>query len=146
MNTLLQSDRALRPDLFHFHGPIPTSELDNWLNKRQLVVPNDLKQFWIETGGGDLFESETILSPIGRIDMGDDIDQVNEFHIQKGMRSDWLIFHTGIVGFSVVQIPLGQYAAVREGTYEVQQTFESFADWYAKLIRREYASRYNLAR
>jgi hypothetical protein len=46
MNTLLQNDRAKRPDLFHFLGPIPSVELDTWLSEHQLIIPNDLKQFW----------------------------------------------------------------------------------------------------
>jgi hypothetical protein len=144
MNTLLQNDRAKRPDLFHFLGPIQSLELDAWLSERQLAVPNDLKEFWSEAGGGELFESETILSPFGRSDLGDDVETVNQFHKQKGMPADWIVFHTGIGGLTVVQIPSGKYASVREGLYEVQQTFASFADWYANLIRREYASRYNL--
>jgi hypothetical protein len=144
MNTLLENDRARRPDLFHLLGPIPSAELDAWLNERQLAVPNDLRQFWCEAGGGDLFETETILSPFGRSDLGDDIETVNQFHRQKGMPGDCIIFHTGIGGLSVVHIPSGRYARLLEGSYEVQQSFESFADWYANLIRREYAIRYNL--
>ena len=144
MNALLQNDRAKRPELFHFLGPIPSVELDAWLNERHLVVPNDLKQFWREAGGGDLFESETILSPFGRSNLADDVESVNQFHKQKGMPAEWMIFHTGIGGLSVVQMPSGRYASVREGSYDVQQTFASLADWYANLIRREYASRYKL--
>jgi hypothetical protein len=144
MNMLLQNDRAKRPDLFHLLGPIPSVKLDAWLSERHLAVPNDLKEFWCEAGGGDLFESETILSPFGRSDLGDDVETLNQFHRHKGMPADWIIFHTGIGGLSVFQIPLGTYASVREGSYEVQQTFASFADWYANLIHREYASRYNL--
>jgi len=144
MNTLLQNDLAKRPDLFHLLGPIPSVELDAWLSERQLIVPNDLKQFWREEGGGELFESETILSPFGRGDLGDDVETLNQFHRQKGMPEDWMIFHTGIGGHSVVHIPSGKYASVREGSYEVHQWFASFADWYANLVRREYATRYNL--
>ena len=141
----LQSDRASRPDLFHFHGPISPEELDAWLNERRFVVPGDLKQFWRETGGGELFESETILSPFGRTDLADDVESVNQFHREKGMPVEWVIFHTGIGGLSVVQTASGNYASIREDSYEVQQSFASLADWYAKLIRREYASRYGLA-
>ena len=145
MNTLLQDDRAKRPNLFLFRGSIPSVELDAWLSEHQLAVTNDLKQFWQEAGGGELFETETILSPCGRGGSVDDVRTVNEFHRQRGMPADWMIFHMGLGGLSVVQSPFGTYASVREGSYEVQQTFESLADWYANLIRREYASRYNLS-
>jgi len=91
-----------------------------------------------------MFETETVLGPFGRTDLADDVDSVNQFHKQKGMPADWIIFHTGIGGLSVVQILSGKYASVREGSYEVHQAFASFSDWYANLIRREYASRYKL--
>jgi hypothetical protein len=145
MNALLQSDRAKRPRLFHFLGPIPPLELDAWLGEHQLAVPNDLRHFWQEAGGGDLFETETILSPFGRRDLADDVESVNQFHREQGMPADWMVFHTGLGGLSVVQMPSGKYASVREGSYEVQQTFESFADWYTNLIHREYAFRYGLS-
>jgi hypothetical protein len=143
MNTLLQEDAARRPDIFYFFGPIPPAELDAWLNKRKLTVPDDLKQIWCETGGGDLFESETILGPYGKRELADDLDSVNEFHRQKGMPADWLLFHTGL-GLTVVRISTGEYASLREGSYQVERTFSNFADWYANFIRKEYAQRYGL--
>jgi hypothetical protein len=145
MNTL-ENDRINRPDLFDFRGPIPSEELDIWLNEHRLVVPDDLKQFWCETGGGELFESETILSPFGRIDLADDVESVNQFHREKGMPAEWVIFHTGLGGLSIVQISSGQYASIREDSYKIERSFTSFEDWYANLIRREYASRYGLPR
>jgi len=144
MNTLLQQDRARRPDLFQFYGPITGKEMDAWLGERNIVIPEDLKQLWCDTGGGEMFESETILSPKGRSDLADDVESVNEFHKQKGMTRSWLIFHTGIGGLTVVKVPLGEYASIREGSYEVQQTFQSLADWYGNFVRREYATRYGL--
>jgi len=145
MNALLQNDCAKRPDLFHFYGPIPSAKLETWLSERQIVVPNDLKQFWCGAGGGELFETETILSPLGQRELGDDVESVNQFHRQRGMPRDWIIFHTGIGGLSVVQTQSGKYASVHEGSYAVQQIFNSFADWYTNLIRREYVSRYKLS-
>jgi len=85
-----------------------------------------------------------MLSPFGRTDLADDIESVNLFHRQSGMPVDWLVFHTGIGGLSVVKMLAGQYASVQEGSYQVQQTFSSLADWYAGLLRREYAARYGL--
>ncbi len=145
MSTLLLKDIERRPDLFHFLGPISSEKLETWLTVSHLVVPNDLKQIWCQTGGGDMFESETILSPFGRIDLADDVETVNQFHRRNGMAADWVIFHVGIGGFSVVQMASGKYASVREHSYEVQQTYTSLAEWYAKLVRKEYAPRYGLA-
>ncbi|MGO9085087.1 MAG: SMI1/KNR4 family protein [Candidatus Sulfotelmatobacter sp.] len=140
----LQKDNARRPDLFHFFGPILPEQLDAWLRGRKFVVPPDLREFWCQTGGGDLFESETVLSPLGPADTGDDVDSVNQYRWKNGMPPDWLIFHTGI-GLTVVKMSSGEYANVREVSYEVQQTFTSLADWYVSFVRREYASRYGLS-
>jgi len=85
-----------------------------------------------------------VLGPFGQTALADDVDSVNQFHWQKGMSPDLLIFHTGIGGLSVVEMSSGKYSSVREGSYEVQQNFASLADWYVNLIRREYAFRYSL--
>ncbi|MGA2375559.1 MAG: SMI1/KNR4 family protein [Candidatus Sulfotelmatobacter sp.] len=143
MNPLLREDAARRPRIFLFNGPIPLAELDAWLIERNLTVPDDLKQVWCETGGGVIFESETILGPNGNRELGENIDLENEFHKQKGMPADWLLFHTGFE-LTAVRIPTGEYACLREGSYEVTETFGSFAEWYA-MIRAELASRYGLS-
>jgi len=137
-------DQRRRPDIFHFFGAIEPDRLISWLRERRFTIPDDLRQLWCETGGGDVFETETILGPFGRTDLADDVDSVNQFHWAKGMPAEWVIFHTGIGGLSVVQTASGNYASVREGSYEVQQSFASLADWYVSLIRPEYVSRYGL--
>ena len=53
----LRKDRVTKPALFSFFGGISPEKLDIWLRERKLVVPTDLRDFWCETGGGDLFES-----------------------------------------------------------------------------------------
>ena len=144
MKVQIQEDQAKHPELFRFSGSITTAQLNGWLQERNLVVPDDLKRLWCETGGGEMFETETILSPFGQTNLADDLDSVNAFHRRKGLPSNYLIFHTGIGGLTVVKMPVGEYLSVREDSYEVQRTFASLADWYARLIRSEYASRYAL--
>lgn len=138
----LQKDRTVRPDLYRFFGAIVPEKLDAWIRERTLVIPFDLREFWCETGGGDLFESETVLGPFGPVQTGDDVDSVNQWKWRKGMPSDWLVFHTGLA-LTVVKMSGGEYASIREPSYEVLQTFRSLNDWYADL-RNEYAARYGL--
>jgi hypothetical protein len=128
--------------LFSFSGKIDPKKLDAWLDNRGFVVPSDLKEFWRETGGGDLFESETILGPFTSEDLGDDVAGQNQFLWQKGMPREWLAFHTGL-WLSAVNMRSGQYAALREPSFQIIQRFGSLADWY-HLVRKEYASRYGL--
>lgn len=139
----LQKDRAIRLDLFDFFGAIRPQKLDEWLRQREWIIPYDLRAFWCETGGGDLFESETILGPFGPKDLGDDVDTVNQGQWQVGMPIDWLVFHTGL-GLTVVKMSSGEYANVQKGSYELRLSFRSLDDWYNHFIRKEYASRYGL--
>jgi hypothetical protein len=138
MISLLREDAARWPRLFYLLEPIPPAELDAWLNKRNLTVPDDLKEVWRETGGGDVFDTQTILGPYGNRDLADDVDSVNEFHWGRGMPVDWLIVATGIGDLTVVKMPTGEYANVRHESFEVTETFSSFADWYG-WIRKELA-------
>ena len=139
----LEKDRASRPDLFHFFEPIHPERLNEWLRERRPTVPPDLRGFWCETGGGDLFESETVLGPFAPADLGDDLESENRHQWQKGMPPDWLVFHTGL-RLSVIIMSSGKYANVREDSFAVQETFPSLEDWYLRLIRKEYAVRYCL--
>lgn len=59
----LLDDARRRPELFVWNGGIDAARLDTWLQSRHLNVPGDLRFFWIQTGGGDFFESETVLAP-----------------------------------------------------------------------------------
>ena len=140
----LWKDKTEKPDLFYFFGAIPSEKLDAWIRERKLVIPPELKELWCDTGGCDLFESETVLGPFGSAKTGDDVDSVNLHHWGGGMPPDWLIFHTGL-GLTVVKMSSSEYANVREGSYQVQQTFASLTDWYTRLIRQEYASRYGFS-
>jgi hypothetical protein len=140
MNESFREDMARHPELFLFNGPIPRGELDVWLRKRNLTVPEDLKEVWCETGGGDVDQTETILGPYGNRELADDVDSVNELHWQRGMPVDWLIFATGIGELTVVKMSAGEYANVRYSSYEIHETFNSFADWYAKSIRPTFLS------
>jgi hypothetical protein len=121
----LRKDAIARPDLFHFFGAIGAEKLEAWLRRRRLVVPDDLKEFWCETGGGDLFESETVLGPFGPVETRDDLDSMNPLN---GIPLDWLVFHTGL-GLTMVKMSSAQYANVREGSYTIRETFGSLDEW-----------------
>lgn len=73
------------------NGSIPKERLDEWFRQRDLEVPSELAELWQETGGGNLFESETILGPFGDVLTGDDVDSVNEVHRGRGLNRGYLI-------------------------------------------------------
>ncbi len=140
---LIYRDAQLRPDLFFWNGQIPADRLENWLREHALEIPDDLFGFWLRTGGGDIFESETILGPFADAGMGDDVDSANHAYHQSGVSSDYLIFHTGI-GISAVRFSDKRYVALSDTEYRELKIFPSFEEWYKGWIRNEYAGRYGL--
>jgi hypothetical protein len=56
-------DAETRSDLFHWFGAIEREEIESWMRAGRLSVPSELVELWSLTGGGDLFESETIFRP-----------------------------------------------------------------------------------
>jgi len=141
MNNILMQDAARHPQLFVWNGAIESNQLEAWLQEHQLNLPQDLIELWKRTNGGDLFESETILSPFGDDSLGDDIEGVNEFHYSQGMSKKYLLFHLG-TGLSAVRLTDGYYVKLDESYQEIAQ-FQSLDDWYRDELRAEYGKRYN---
>jgi hypothetical protein len=141
--SLLLEDARTRPELFAWYGAIRTDDLDQWLHKRELPIPQDLTALWRDTGGGDIFETETLLAPFGDPDKGDDVDGVNAMERSKGLPEGYLLFHTGLRQ-SAVRLSDGRYITFRPGSFEVEMEFPSLEAWYEGLIRNEYAARYGL--
>jgi hypothetical protein len=98
-------DAESRPDLIAWFGAIARSQIEVWLRSSNLKVPDDLLDFWTKTGGGDLFESETVFRPTQIPSFepyfvsGDDIDTANQYRIPKGMSVAYVVFHDGIFSF-----------------------------------------------
>jgi len=95
-------DAETRPDLFFWFGAIARDQIEAWLRSLNLVVPDDLLDFWTKNGGGDLFECETMFrptqipSPEPYFVSGDHIDTANQYRIPKGISVSHLVFHDGI--------------------------------------------------
>lgn len=141
---LMYRDADLRPNLFFWNGPIAPERLESWLVERRLEIPGDLFEFWLVTGGGDIFETETILGPFGDVSMGDDVDSANLFYHEQGLPANCLLFHTGMGGLSAVRLSDNVYLLLDETNYHELKRFASLEDWYERLPREEYAERYGL--
>src|SRR4051812_36753612 len=84
----LARDVEQRPELFHWHGPERRTRLNEWAASIGGKVPEDLLSFWASTGGGEVFETETLLSPFGDPSAGDDVDSATSFHRERGLPRD----------------------------------------------------------
>ena len=146
MPRTIYEDALLRPDLFHWFG-VAEAEFEPWLTALPIRVHPGLVSFWRRTGGGEIFESETLLGPLAS-DEGDNVLNLNEFHWNHGVPRDLLIFHTGLC-LSASSVDRRRHRnrliTVNADTYEIEHQFDTFNEWYQKTIRSEYAERYGLA-
>lgn len=138
----IEADARKRPELFQWNGPLPREELEEW-SRRYGRVPEDLRWFWSSTGGGDVFESETLLSPLGDSSMGDDVVGVTEARRAQGLPGEWVVFHVGF-GTSAFHVGDGRYAWFEGSVGAPSRLFDSLDDWYRGVLRAEYAERYGL--
>ncbi|ACG75090.1 hypothetical protein AnaeK_3880 [Anaeromyxobacter sp. K] len=119
--------------------------LQAWLADNEWLgpCPSDLLVFWQDTGGGDVFETETILGPLGDPQMGDDIASVNRAMHSRGMPARFLVVHIGSL-VSAVDTGKGDYVELEPSTFRVLRRFASLDEWYGTTLRKEYRQRYGL--
>lgn len=141
MIDLIIEDSKLRPDLFVWRGGVPLSEIENWERRQLVSVPNDLKELWVYNGGGDLFESETILQPSGS-DENDLVLARSRWFWSNGLESDCYVFHEGLY-VSIFRKAGGLLRSLNCSNLTEVVTFRTLNDWYLSL-RAEYAPRYGL--
>lgn len=137
------SDSHRRPRLFVWSGPIDEYALRVWLTKLGWVIPEDLFQLWSSTGGGDLFETETVLVPMSDSDC-EGAEEFNAAQYLAGMPHDYIVFHIGLGGMSAVRISDHSYVQLSPGNFRETSQFTSLDDWYSGLLLREYGHRYGL--
>jgi hypothetical protein len=131
--------------LFHWFG-VSEPDFEAWLEALPLLVHPGLVEFWRRTGGGDLFESETILGPLVA-DTNDNVLKVNEYHWSKGLPRDMLIFHIGLnvsASFVDQRRHRNRLVSFQPDSYNFEKSFDTFNTWYRENLRSEYAGRYGL--
>jgi hypothetical protein len=106
-------------------------------------MPDDLVALWRETGGGDIFETETILGPGSDRELGDDVMAVNTDFRGRGLADSFAVFHVGSF-VSAIDKNTKDYVELDPATLIVRARFRSLDEWYAKTLRAEFAARYGL--
>ena len=137
------TDAMSRPDLFVWNGPIEGRQLRRWLSENALNLPEDLVAFLELTGGGDLFESETILGPYGDVELGDDLIGANISLRSEGMPAGYVVFHRGM-DLSAIRSLDHKYVAFTAPDFHEKAVFSSLEAWYVESLREEYGERYGL--
>ena len=145
MPRTIYEDALARPDLFHWFG-IDASAFESWLARLPLRVHPGVVDFWRRTGGGDVFESETLLGPLSA-DESDNVLGTNEFYWSEGLPRNQLIFHKGIymsASFVDKRRHRNRILVLDPKSFEIRRWFDTFNQWYQQVLRSEYASRYGL--
>ncbi len=143
MSIIIQ-DAARYPNAFSWFGAIPTIEIENWLQNSRLALPSDLIELWWVTGGGDLFESETILRPKvastpNECFVDDEIESFNDAAVTTGL----YIFQRGIF-LSAVRLQHKDFVSLTKD-HAIVDRFNSLDDWYVHTLRAEFGERYGIS-
>ena len=138
------ADSITYPRLFRWNGKMLDKDVMDWIHTNSLTPSKDLINLWCCTGGGDFFESETILGPFADITMADDVLSVNRYHWERGMPVESLIFHKGLGGLTASIANLDEVVVLDIEDYQERARYSSMDVWYIESIRSEYAERYGL--
>lgn len=141
----IERDLVSHPKLFRIVGPASASEVADVLSELGFhgSVPDDLVRFWMNYGGGDVFETESILAPVSRSIADDDLRETNQFHWNRGMSRDYLLFHMRVV-LSVIDLRNARVVALDAATFSEVQSHSTLDAWYVETLRKVYANRYRL--
>ena len=131
------------PRVFLWRGPLNPKLVDEWISPNRVHIPRDLKELWIATGGGDIFETETILCPL-TTDPEYDIMEVNQLYWKSGVDKNLLIFHIG-TWVSAVRNDAPKFVSWSTEDTKNMMQFDSLSAWYCQTLRKEYGQRYGLA-
>src|SRR5262245_3334346 len=140
---LIRTDVSDRPRAFAWNGAIAPARLEKWIAERALEVPADLLKLWLTFGGGVIFESEEILSPLGEPDWALNFDKTNLAHRGRGLPEGFFIFHEG-AWISAVRRTSPHYVTLDPDSYVATREFDSLDDWYRNTVRDEFGARYGL--
>jgi hypothetical protein len=145
---ILLQDAQTVPRIFSPFGAIPSVEIQDWLRRTGLILPSDLVELWQQTGGGDVFESETILRPTvpsspNSCFVEDDIEGMNAAYAEEGKSGDLYVFHLGLFP-SAVRLSDRRFVTLTKGGHTAKDAFASFDEWYVRTLRAEYGERYGL--
>lgn len=139
MTSSFEQDLRFAPNAFNWRGSTEVEPITEWLEAHGRHVPQDLIRLWARTGGGDMFETEEVLSPTATGDH--DLEAVNRRLWAAGLAEELLVFHLGLY---VTAVDLSERVVrIDPDRLEPVGFFNSIDDWYADL-RAEYARSYGL--
>jgi hypothetical protein len=126
--------RALseNPHIIFPYGAIEPEKLKSGLSKMNYQFPKELFDFWVEFGGGDLFETETILSPIpSDNEFIYDIINTNDFKYKNGLSHKYITFQENASYMAAFDKETNEIVIIAKDNYQEEERFNNFNAWFA---------------
>jgi hypothetical protein len=136
----LRQDIAEAPEAFDLVGPVDPAAIDQTTAALGHPASEPLRELWSAIGGGDMFETEELLSPT--TSGPHSLAEQNAELRRGGLPAGFLVFHRGL--HMTAADPSGSLVALDPDTFDAVRRFDSLAEWYDDL-RREYAATYGLS-
>lgn len=130
----LKKELKKNPDIFVPYGKINKRILVEELQKYKFNFPKELIKFWINYGGGDLFETETILSPIpSESEFVYDIRKINDFRYKNGLNKRYIIFQENASEMTAFDKETNEIVVLDKDKYKIEERFENINKWFVYL-------------
>ncbi len=138
-------DKAKHQALFQFGPGANEDDIHRIVADNKLKISEDIAVLWAAVGTGTAFETEDIFSIGSDATTGESSISVTMWYRQKGLPVDYLVFHRGLGGLSVLNMKNQCIYVIDEDSFSPTHAFLSFDDWYCGHLRSEYRERYGLA-
>jgi hypothetical protein len=143
MIDLILKDSELRPEAFDWWGALPLPKIEAWEREQSVRVPPDLKRLWSTKGGGDLFDSETILQPFDAAEY-DLIGPASVPFWQRGLSTHYCVFQTGLCNSVFRKSDGAIFALKSKANLSEMFQFSDLDYWYKQSLREAFAKGYDL--
>ncbi len=128
---LVNKERKENPHIIFPFGKVNKKEMNDALKKYNYNFPKELLEFWLEFGGGDLFENETILSPTPvKEDWKDDMDTTNRFYYESGLDTKYIVFQINAAQLAAFDRETNEVILISTLDFRVRNKFKNFNQWF----------------
>jgi hypothetical protein len=128
----VKKEMKRNPNVLFPYGGIKKSVLLGELSKYPFKFPSELMKFWIEFGGGDFFEVETLLSPLPTSDnRKENVIDINKYYQEKGLNKKYFVFETNNALITAFDVETHQIVIMEDDDFLTRKRFDNINAWFA---------------
>jgi len=125
--------------IFFEYNPVDKNVLFKELKKYNFSFPNELIHLWLELGGGDLFETYSILHPVhSELDWADDMITHNEYALSLGFDNEYFIFARDAGESAAFHKKNHKIVVFENQTFRKLKSYENITDWFQQMLYWHY--------